>query len=123
MIQVSTDINHHLREPATDPVFPYAPPDWTKAEAIKAARAEGVELTEAHWEAIRALQIYYAQHDDAGTINLRELHDALDEHFHPQGGLKYLYTLFPAGPVAQSCRFAGLKAPFIATDASFGSVA
>ena len=54
---------------------------------------------------------------------LGDLHDALDECFHQKGGLKYLYTLFPGGPIAQSCRLAGLKAPFIATDRSFGSVA
>lgn len=122
MIRASTDINQYLREPATDAAFPNAPLDWTKADAMRIAREEGIELTEAHWEAVRALQHYYARHDD-GVINLRDLHDALDEYFHPQGGLKYLYTLFPAGPIAQSCRLAGLKAPFIATDRSFGSVA
>jgi tRNA 2-thiouridine synthesizing protein E len=57
------------------------------------------------------------------VINLRDLHDALDEHFHAKGGLKYLYTIFPGGPITQSCRLAGLKAPFIASDPSFGSVA
>jgi len=76
-----------------------------------------------HWDVIRALQNYYAHHDDEAVISLRELHDALDEHFHLQGGLKYLYTLFPGGPIAQSCRLAGLKAPFMASDSSFGSVA
>jgi tRNA 2-thiouridine synthesizing protein E len=53
---------------------------------------------------------------------MRELHDALDENFHGKGGLKYLYQLFPGGPVAQGCRIAGLKAPAGATDKSFGSV-
>ena len=73
--------------------------------------------------AVRALQRYYAQHADETIINLRDLHDALDECFHQQGGLKYLYTLFPGGPIAQSCRIAGLKAPYIASDPHFGSVA
>ncbi len=123
MLHVSTDINQLLRESESDPRFPHAPPTWTRKEASNIAASEGLELTEEHWETIRALQAYYAQHEDETTINLRDLHDALDEHFHEKGGLKYLYTLFPGGPIAQCCRLAGLKAPFIASDPSFGSVA
>ena len=123
MLHVSTDINRLINEPATDPDFPHAPFDWTREETRKTAQAEGLELNEDHWETIRALQNYYAHHADDTTINLRDLHDALEEHFHQKGGLKYLYTLFPGGPIAQSCRLAGLKAPFMASDRSFGSVA
>jgi tRNA 2-thiouridine synthesizing protein E len=123
MLHVSTDINQLTREPASDPDFPNAPPEWTRKDAMTIAGSEGLVLTEDHWETSRALQAYFAQHEDETTINLRELHDALDEHFHAKGGLKYLYTLFPGGPIAQSCRLAGLMAPFIATDPSFGSVA
>jgi TusE/DsrC/DsvC family sulfur relay protein len=123
MLHVSTDINQLTREPVIDPDFPHAPPAWTRKDAMTVAGSEGLALTEDHWETIRALQAYFDQHEDETTINLRELHDALDEHFHAKGGLKYLYTLFPGGPIAQSCRLAGLKAPFIATDSSFGSVA
>jgi TusE/DsrC/DsvC family sulfur relay protein len=123
MLNVSTDINKLIREPATNPDFPYAPLDWTREVAKKVAREEGLELTETHWEVIRALQNYYAHHEDDSVISLRDLHDALEEHFHKQGGLKYLYTLFPGGPIAQSCRLGGLKAPFMASDSGFGSVA
>lgn len=123
MEHVSIDINQSIEAPPPDPAFPHAPLDWTQAGAAAAAREEGLELTNDHWETIRALQEYYAQHGDEPVINLRDLHDALDEHFHVKGGLKYLYALFPGGPVAQSCRLAGLKAPFIASDRGFGSVA
>ncbi len=102
--------------------FPHAPEDWTPAGAIEAARREGLAIGEEHWEALRALHEYYARHDEA-AVNLRELHDALDEKFHRQGGIRHLYTLFPAGPVAQGCRIAGLKAPAGAIDRGFGSVA
>lgn len=123
MLHVTADINKLIRDPATHPDFPNAPLDWTREDAMKTAREEGLQLTDAHWEVVRALQNYYAHHADETVISLRDLHDALDEHFHLQGGLKYLYTLFPGGPIAQSCRLAGLKAPFMASDSSFGSVA
>lgn len=104
-----------------DSQFPYAPDGWTREVALNAARIEGLDLNDDHWEAVRALQEYYAKHQD-GTLNLRELHDALDERFHAKGGRKYLYELLPGGPVAQGCRVAGLKAPAGTTDKSFGSV-
>jgi tRNA 2-thiouridine synthesizing protein E len=105
-----------------DPRFPHAAEGWTPAHAVESARREGLELREDHWEAVRALQEYYARHAATG-VNLRELHDALDEKFYRQGGIRHLYRLFPGGPVAQGCRIAGLKAPAGATDKGFGSVA
>ena len=105
-----------------DPRFPHAPEGWTPATAADAARGEGLELGDDHWQAVRALHEYYSRHE-ATAVNLRELHDALDEKFHRQGGLKWLYQLFPAGPVAQGCRIAGLKAPAGAIDRGMGSVA
>ncbi len=102
-----------------DPDFPNAPGDWSRASAQATAKDEGIELTDDHWAVIRAMQHFFA--DDAAP-NVRALHDALDEHFHGQGGLKYLYGIFPGGPVAQGCRLAGLEMPPGAVDPSFGSV-
>ncbi len=105
-----------------DPAFPQAPEGWTRARALESARQEGLELGEEHWSALRALHEYFARHEPT-AINLRELHDALDEKFHRQGGIRHLYLLFPGGPVAQGCRLAGLKPPAGAIDRGFGSVA
>lgn len=102
--------------------FPHAPEGWTPAAAQELAQREGLELGEEHWSALRALQEYFARHEPT-AINLRELHDALDEKFHRQGGIRHLYLLLPGGPVAQGCRLAGLKAPAGAVDRGFGSVA
>lgn len=104
---------------ARHPDFPNAPPDWDRSSAEQAARADGIELRLDHWDTVRALQSYFSTHE---RPNVRELHDALDEAFHSKGGIKYLYGLFPGGPVAQGCRFAGLRAPAGAADKSFGSV-
>ena len=110
------------RASAPDPGFPNAPEGWTRARALETAEQEGLELGDEHWAALRALQEYFARHEPAPT-HLRELHDALDEKFHRQGGIRHLYLLFPGGPVAQGCRLAGLKAPAGAIDRGFGSVA
>ena len=107
---------------APDPAFPHAPEGWTGPRALESAKQEGLELGEQHWAALRALQEYFARHEPT-AINLRELHDALDEKFHREGGIRHLYLLFPGGPVAQGCRLAGLKAPAGAIDKGFGSVA
>jgi len=100
--------------------FPNAPPGWTPEEATEIASSDGIELTDDHFELIRALQEYYRKADNP---NLRQIKDALNEKFHHKGGMKYLYQILPGGPVAQGCKLAGLKVPPGAVDPSFGSVA
>lgn len=109
-------------EKVSDPHFPHAPPDWSRATAVGIAQQEQLTLGDDHWAVVRGLQEFFARHEYS-VVNLRELYDALDEKFHYKGGMKYLYTLFPGGPIAQGCRLAGLKPPAGATDLSFGSVA
>lgn len=121
MTSLMDGITRAADAPDRIPDFPHAPADWTLAVALEAARHEDLELSADHWEALRALQEFYARHENIG-IHVRELHDALDEKFHQTGGIKGLYMLFPGGPVAQGCRIAGLKAPAGAIDRSFGSV-
>jgi len=105
----------------TDPQFPHAPAGWTPRAGRSIAKSDGVALTEEHYDVLRALQEYFARHE-LHELNMRELHDALDERFHALGGIRYLYRLFPRGPIAQGCRIAGLAPPSISTDRGFGSV-
>lgn len=119
----TADIKPVIRPVSGVSGFPDAPAGWSLEDARELASADGLYLTETHWEVVRALQRYYARHEGGAGVNLRELHDALEERFHAQGGLRQLYQMFPGGPVAQGCRIAGLKAPSHAQDASFGSVA
>lgn len=104
-----------------DMKFPYAPEHWSQEDALEVANEEGLELSADHWEELSALQEYYSRRKSE-RISVRELCDALDEHFHDKGGVKYLYGLFPGGPVAQGCRLAGLEVPPGAIDKGFGSV-
>lgn len=107
---------------AVDPDFPYAPAGWTRDAGSSTAASEGIAADDAHWDAVRALQEYFSRHEDDPSLNSRELHDALEERFHARGGMKYLYELFPGGPVTQGCRMAGLEPPAGSADAGFGSV-
>ena len=100
--------------------FPQAPTDWTLEKAVELAEAEGITLSEEHVKVMLDLQDYFFHHED--RINLRELHDALEEEFHIDGGIKHLYELFPGGPIAQGCRLAGLEVPAYAEDNNFGTV-
>lgn len=102
--------------------FPHAPAGWAPNLAMKTALDEGLALSDAHWEVVRALQEYFARHAEDPMIHQRELHDALEEKFHLKGGMRYLYSIFPKGPVAQGCRLAGLQAPAGSVDRGFGSV-
>ncbi len=101
------------------PSYPNAPDDWSPETAVEHAKEEQIELTSDHWEELAALQEYYAKHE---RVNLRELSDALEERFHAKGGKRYLFSLFPGGPIAQGCRLAGLEMPRGAVDQGFGSI-
>lgn len=118
------EANQNLIRPGyeTQPIpdFPYAPADWSRKNAEELADVEGLTLTEAHWQVVRALQEICAR-DVEPAMNARELHDALDEHFHAEGGIKYLYELFPKGPLAQGCLLAGLQPPAGTQDKGMGS--
>ncbi|MEE9447052.1 MAG: TusE/DsrC/DsvC family sulfur relay protein [Arenicellales bacterium] len=101
------------------PSFDNAPHNWNPELAEQMAQEQSLELSEDHWDAIKGLQEYFAKHEFGKR---RELTDALDEKFHQKGGMKYLYQLFPDGPVAQGCVIAGIQPPSGSVDLSFGSV-
>ncbi len=101
------------------PDFPHAPLEWDKQYAHQTARHIGIEIGDSHWDAIRALhEIYYT----SGHIKSRSLRKTLDRKLRALGGLKYLYQIFPGGPVSQGCYIAGLKPPHGVIDLAEGSV-
>ena len=114
------DILHPGTETASDPSFRDAPDNWTPAHARALAAEAGLVLTEDHWEVIRVLQGCYK---DEVAPRIRLLRDALDARFANRGGMKYLFSILPGGPIAQGCALAGLQPPHGAKDLSFGSVA
>jgi tRNA 2-thiouridine synthesizing protein E len=92
---------------------------WTEELAIAMAREDGLELTDEHLGIIRYLRDCYADH--GGSVNARMLKHSLEEEFAGSGGHKFLYRLFPFGPIAQASRYAGLPLPPGTRDPSFGT--
>lgn len=92
---------------------------WNETQAIEMAHADGIELTDDHFGIIRYLRDCYADHGD--TVSARMLTGSLEEEFAGLGGHKFLYGLFPRGPIAQASRYAGLPLPPGTRDPSFGT--
>lgn len=92
---------------------------WSPQHANRQADLDGLELTEEHWDVIYYLRERYRRkgNEDAGREVLRDL----EERYREYGGRRYLYELFPHGPVSQASRLAGLPLPPHTEDESFGS--
>lgn len=92
---------------------------WDLSKAQAQAKAEGIELTNAHIDVIQYLRLTFEKHGPAR--HARTLTQALEAKFATRGGLKYLYQLFPGGPVSQGCKLAGIPLPSDSEDISFGT--
>ncbi|MGD8589256.1 MAG: TusE/DsrC/DsvC family sulfur relay protein [Chromatiales bacterium] len=93
---------------------------WGRGKSAYLAKSEGIILKDEHWAVIVYLRKHYLQH--GLPKNARTLVQALNQHFSAQGGSKYLYVLFPGGPITQGSRLANLPTPASAADISFGSI-
>lgn len=83
---------------------------WNEDIAQAIAAAEGVALTDAHWDAIREARAYY---DETGMVaEQRVFMKLMKEKFGPERATQqYLYQLFPHGPLKQGNKIAGLPRP------------
>lgn len=82
--------------------------DWSEDFARALAAREGLELTEAHWELIRFLRAYWAEHGVQPQVRV------MIRHFSARWGAgrgsnHHLHEMFPrGGPQKQGNRLAGL---------------
>ncbi len=117
------DINHIIDDEARQRSDPeghmYGLEHWSPLTAEQLAHEEGIEeLSEAHWHVIYALRNLYR--DKGRSANAREVMQLLERDFVDEGGRRYLYELFPKGPVSQGSRLAGVPTPPYSSDPSFG---
>lgn len=90
-------------------------------QAVEARAKEiGFHLTDKHWEAIDFIKKFYDYHEDEG-LKVGDYSNALKGKYSKQGGLKYLYSLFPEGPINTVTRLAGIPVNSVRND-SMGSV-
>lgn len=82
--------------------------DWSEGFARALAREEGLVLTEAHWELIRFLRAYWAEHGVQPQVRVMIRH--FTERWGPERGSNHrLHEMFPrGGPQKQGNRLAGL---------------
>ena len=83
------------------------------------ARTRGMELTDEHMDVINFVLDFYEHCDDCE--NARALADMVRDEFIPQGGRKYLYRLFPDGPLSTIHYLADLPSLGNQNDRSFGT--
>ena len=106
---VNRDPEGHLEE--LDP--------WSKERALDVAQEQGIEMTDSHWDVVNFLRDRYVREGQAKSGRI--VVEALEQQYADKGGKRYLYTLFPHGPVTQGSKIAGLPLPAYTTDPSFGS--
>lgn len=106
--------------PAFDPAMMHKELEpWSAEIANQMAAKEGMHLTLAHMEVLDALRNHYFEYGQAASA--RDLMHCISAEFEQLGGKKYLFSLFPKGPVTQGCRLAGLPPPPNSVDRSFGT--
>jgi tRNA 2-thiouridine synthesizing protein E len=84
------------------------PQNWSEGLAQEFARQENIQLMEDHWDAIRFMRQYYAEHQVAPDV--RHVIKQLSGRFGSESRNK-IFELFPYGYVKQACKIAGMKRP------------
>ena len=96
--ELETDADGYLLEP-----------DYRDEVVPVIAQAEGIALTDDHWNVVRYMRGEYREHGH--TPNFRAMLKGLAEVM-PGCDSKSLYDLFPAGPAKQGAKVAGLPQPY-----------
>lgn len=77
--------------------------EWNEVLAAKLAAAIGIELTDAHWVAIRFLRQDFAERGETATLRRVCTLAGIP--------VKQLFTLFPGKPAKKMAYIAGLPKP------------
>lgn len=87
------------------------PDDWSEAVAREIAAEEGVELSEPHWQVLRFMRAYLAEHGIAADARFvfRFLGESHGET--AKAARQRFFQLFPYGYTKQACKIAGMRQP------------
>ncbi|MGH9845769.1 MAG: TusE/DsrC/DsvC family sulfur relay protein [Blastocatellia bacterium] len=83
---------------------------WSEEVALALASLAGIDLGPAHWEIISFIRDYYRrfEHLPNNRVFVKAVGKALGEE---KGNTRYLYRLFPEGPLKTACQIGGLPKP------------
>jgi len=83
---------------------------WNQELAGMIAESENIEMNDDHWEVVNFLRNFYEEYqiEPAARILTRAVKKTLGPE---KGNSKYLYELFPFGPIKQASKIAGLPKP------------
>ena len=84
------------------------PAQWSEDFALASADDEGIDLSADHWDVLRFMRGYYAEHQLAPDARFAIKHLAI--RFGADARTR-LFDLFPYGYVRQACKIAGMKRP------------
>ena len=82
---------------------------WSEQTAVALARTDGMTLTEDHWLIIHAVREIYRITGE--TPPMRLLIKALNQSIEFEINSRFLYRLYPDGPVRYASKHAGLPKP------------
>jgi tRNA 2-thiouridine synthesizing protein E len=83
---------------------------WNVDLAGIIAKAENIDMSDAHWEVVNFLRDYYEEYQIAPAVRIL-VKEMTKKYGKDKGDQKALYALFPYGPAKQACKIAGLPKP------------
>ena len=92
---------------ANDAGFLLDTADWNEEVCQLIAKAEGIELSEQHWDVIRFLRKEFFE-NNANQPMERAIKKAMESQWGTKLTSKDLYALFPGSPSKQGLMLAGL---------------
>ena len=83
---------------------------WSRELAGMIAESENIAMGDDHWEVVNFMRKFYEEYqiEPAARILTRAIKRTLGPE---KGASKYLYELFPDGPIRQASKIAGLPKP------------
>lgn len=79
------------------------PSQWTRDMATEMATADGMTLTDRHWQVIEFMRREFAEKGTGPTVRVLGKASGVS--------VKELYELFPKGPAKTAARLAGIPKP------------